>query len=310
MPPSRPKPSEVAAETKKNEIPTIKSEYSHCWPTHSYLWQSPVAQISLPRQVDLTSAPDFFVVDDDPVNYAIQFGDWDTAVVGYEERLCRRSNLSATLGTPGPGSAVASNYPIPSEGGIYSEFVVVFRGPHDAYEKLPQWNALPVISIPAARWPKLSHGGTKYAFPLEREMVMNKIRAGLLMCAEHKYIDVVIMDFGLGNSNRNPPQEIAEMWRDVFLWDPVLRGRFANVAFVFEDPYQSTTKLIMDDIAKKSKGGSSSKKSKSSSVSSSSSGGHSSPSDYDIFRTVFSPQAVQHELTRTDPRCSLSTLTS
>ncbi|KAK6220548.1 hypothetical protein LQW54_001993 [Pestalotiopsis sp. IQ-011] len=287
MPPSRPKPSEVAAETKKNEIPTIKSEYSHCWPTHSYLWQSPVAQISLPRQVDLTSAPDFC----------------------YEERLCRRSNLSATLGTPGPGSAVASNYPIPSEGGIYSEFVVVFRGPHDAYEKLPQWNALPVISIPAARWPKLSHGGTKYAFPLEREMVMNKIRAGLLMCAEHKYIDVVIMDFGLGNGNRNPPQEIAEMWRDVFLWDPVLRGRFANVAFVFEDPYQSTTKLIMDDIAKKSKGGSSSKKSKSSSVSSSSSG-HSSPSDYDIFRSVFSPQAVQHELTRTDPRCSLSTLTS
>jgi hypothetical protein len=205
---------------------------------------------------------------------------------------------------------VASNYPIPSEGGIFSEYVVVFRGPHDAYKKLSQWVDLPVVSIPAARWPKLSHGGTKYAFPLEKEMVMNKIRAGLRICAYYDFTSVVIMDFGLGNSNRNPPREIAEMWRDIFLWDPELRGRFEYVAFVFEDQYQSTTKLILDDIAKKSKVGSSSKKSKSSSSSGSSSSSQSSPSDHDIFRSVFAPEEIQRVLTRTDPRCSLSTLTS
>jgi hypothetical protein len=50
-------------------------------------------------------------------------GDWETGVVGYEERLCRRSNLSATLSTPGPGSLTSSNYPIPCEGGILSDSV-------------------------------------------------------------------------------------------------------------------------------------------------------------------------------------------
>ncbi|ETS85138.1 hypothetical protein PFICI_03163 [Pestalotiopsis fici W106-1] len=336
MPPARPKPSDVAAETKKNEIPAIKSQYSHVWPCHSYLWHSPATQIQLQRELNQSLLPPSFSVHHaDPVDFAIEWershkaagnetrvpficaandrrpgGDWETGVIGYEERLCRRSNLSATLATPGPGSTVASNYPIPSEGGIYSQFVVVFRGPHDAYEKLPQWASLPVISIPAARWPKLSHGGTKYAFPLEREMVMNKIRAGLLICAGQGFSQVVIMDFGLGNSNRNPPQEIAEMWREVFMWDPEIRGHFSHVAFVFEDPYQSTTKLILDDIAKKSKGGSSSKKSKSSSSSSSSSSTHSSPSDYDIFANVFCSQAIQQEVARIDPRFSLSTLTS
>ncbi len=40
-----------------------------------------------------------------------------------KERLCRRSNLSATLATPGPGSYVDMHYPIPIEGGILSENV-------------------------------------------------------------------------------------------------------------------------------------------------------------------------------------------
>ena len=51
-------------------------------------------------------------------------GDWETGVVGYEERLCRRSTLSATIATPGPTKyAPESHYPIPLEGGIYSDRV-------------------------------------------------------------------------------------------------------------------------------------------------------------------------------------------
>ncbi len=69
-------------------------------------------------------------------------GDWETGVVGYaasrvhliplppgvtpntkQERLCRRSNLSVTLATPGPNSYADENYPIPIEGGILSETV-------------------------------------------------------------------------------------------------------------------------------------------------------------------------------------------
>lgn len=51
-------------------------------------------------------------------------GDWETGVVGYEERLCRRSTLSATIATPGPASYVTgSHYPLPWAGGIYSDRV-------------------------------------------------------------------------------------------------------------------------------------------------------------------------------------------
>lgn len=141
-------------------------------------------------------------------------------------------------------------------------------------------------------------------------MVKNKIRAALRICAFYEYTQLVVMDFGLGNSNRNPPVELGELWREVFLWDPDLRGRFEYVAFVFEDAYQSTTKLILDDIAKKSKGGSSSSKKSKSSSSSSSGSSHSSPSDFDIFQHVFSQGEIQRVLSRTDPRCALSTLTS
>ncbi|KAI1412000.1 hypothetical protein F5Y13DRAFT_50065 [Hypoxylon sp. FL1857] len=359
MPSSKPKPSEVAAETKRHYIPVIKSEYKHQWPTHSYLFQQPLQQIPLQSSMSgfSPSPPEFYVCPGDPVDFTIDWkekvgiripficaandkragGDWETGVVGYEERLCRRSTLSATLSTPGPGSEVESNYPIPSEGGIYSEFVVVFRGPHDQYKKLDQWHDLPVISMPAARWPKLSHGGSKYAFPLEREMVRNKIRAALRICVYYEHRTVVIGDFGLGNGHRNPPQELAELWRDVFLYDPDIRGRFDYVAFVFEDQYQSTARLILDDIAKKSKSGGSSShhhsshshghghhssisggggskgksraSSTSSSVSSSSAPG-TTPSDFEIFSRVFDHGEIQNVMSRPDPRYGISMLTS
>ncbi|KAI0015770.1 hypothetical protein F4780DRAFT_45203 [Xylariomycetidae sp. FL0641] len=335
MPSSKPKPSEVAAETKRHYIPVIRTEYANQWPTQSYLFQKPLEQIPLQPLGPLRPPPEFYVRPGDPVDFTVEWmqrvndripficaandkrpgGDWETGVVGYEERLCRRSNLSATLGTPGPGSELDNNYPIPSEGGVYSEFVVVFRGPHDQYKKLDQWYDLPVVSMPAARWPKLSHMGSKYAFPLERDLVKNKIRSALRMCVYYGHTSVVIGDFGLGNGHRNPPQELAELWRDVFLYDPDIRGRFNHVAFVFEDLYQSTARLILDDIAKKSKGHhSSSSKGKSKSHGSSSASSSSStptvPSDFEIFQHVFDPTEIQAVMSRPDPRYGISMLTS
>lgn len=74
--------------------------------------------------------------------------------------------------------------------------------------------------------------------------------------------------------------------------------------------YQSTTRLIMEDIAKKSKGSSSASKSKSKSHSSSSVPTSATPSDYDIFRSVFDESTIQSVLARPDPRCNISMLTS
>jgi hypothetical protein len=154
--------------------------------------------------------------------------------------------------------------------------------------------------------------GSKYAFPIERDLVKNKTRAALRICAYYGHRSVVIGDFGLGNGHRNPPQELAEIWREVFLYDPDIRGRFDHVAFVFEDVYQSTAKLILDDIAKKSKHGHSSSskgKSKSSSSSSSHSADPATPTDFEIFQHCFSASTIHSIMNRPDPRYDISMLT-
>jgi len=143
-------------------------------------------------------------------------------------------------------------------------------------------------------------------------MVKDKLRSALRICAYSGYANVVIGDFGLGNGYRNPPQELAELWREVLLYDPDLRGRIRQVAFVFEDASQSTTQLILDDLAKKSKSGSSSSKSKSKSKSSSSGSSSSlsssAPTDYQIFHHVFSDREVQRVLSQPDSRYGFDTL--
>ena len=168
-----------------------------------------------------------------------------------------------------------------------------------------------MVSVPPPRWPKLTQNGTKYSFADEREMVKEKLRGALRICAYNNYSTVVIGDFGLGNGYRNPPQELAELWREVCLYDPDLRGRIRCVAFVFEDPTQSTMQLILDDIAKKAKGsssGSSSRsKTKSSSFSSSSSAGN-SPTDIQIFSQVFDNTEIQRFLAQPDARYGLNNL--
>ncbi|KAI0475364.1 hypothetical protein GGR56DRAFT_509463 [Xylariaceae sp. FL0804] len=334
MPSSKPKPSEVAAETKRHYIPLIIRDYAHQWATYSWLYAAPLNQLTLPAVSGLGPPPQFVIYPGDPVDYAINWkqrtgngvpficaandkrpgGDWQTGVIGYEERLCRRSTLSATLSIPGPQSTNSSHYPIPSEGAIYSPSVVVFRGPHDHYQKLDCFYDLPVLSLPATRWPKLSQMGQKYAFPIERDLIKNKIRAALWICLYNGHSSIVIGDFGLGNGHRNPPQELAEIWREIFLYDPDIRGRFQYVAFVFEDVYQSTAKLILDDIAKKSRGGhsgSSKGKSKShSSSSSSSASGPGVPTDMEIFQHIFSAGEIHGVISRPDPRYGISMLTS
>ena len=182
--------------------------------------------------------------------------------------------------------------------------------------------------MPPQRWPKLSPGGCSYSFETEREISKAKIRGALRVCAHHGYTHIVIGDFGLGNSYRNPPFELAGIWREVLLYDTDLRGQFDGVAFVFEDDRISTSRLIADNISKKSSkaaggsGGSSgsgssgsSSKSKgkgssSSSSASSSSGAQSADywTDFNVYRWSFSPEEIQRVLTERDPRCGIDSM--
>lgn len=352
----RPRPSEVASDTKRNFIPLVKAHYGDVFPPYSMLYQRPTEQLPLARRTLSTRPPIFHLEAGDPVTQALLHaavdsdgsemsggsrvrvpficaanehrpgGDWETGCSGYEEKLCRRSNLSATLSSPWPDTH-QSNYPIPSRGAILSDHVVVCRGPHDSYERLESWYDLPVISVPPTRWPKLKEGGSKYSFVQERDMIREKIRGALRICLFNGYDRVVIGDFGLGNGYRNPPQELAEIWREAFLLDPDLRGQFSYVVFVFEDPDQSTTRLILDEMARKeskrtvkvkvggmghkSGGGRSCKSSPPGSSSRCERGaGTAAPTDLAVFQYVFDPAEVQRVLSERDPRYTLDMITT
>lgn len=189
---------------------------------------------------------------------------------------------------------------------------MVFRGQHDKYERRDpdEWQSLPVCSVPPTRWPKLTNGGTTYSFADERELVKDKMRGALRICVYNGGHNIVIGDFGLGNSYRNPPQELAELWREVLLYDPELRGRISCVAFVFEDPHQSTVQFILDDIAKKSRSGGGSKSKIKPSSSSSNARMAGVPTDLDIFCQVFDEQEIQRYAAQRDARYGLDNLLS
>ncbi|KOS17761.1 hypothetical protein ESCO_002792 [Escovopsis weberi] len=331
------RPSEVAADTKRNFIPLIKANYAEVFPPYSILYRHPSAQLDIKRKPS-TRPPAFQIQIGDPVMQAIYSGavdsqkseaagggrtrvpficaanerrpggDWETGCAGYEEKLCRRSNLSATLGSPWPHAGEVSNYPIPSVGGILSDSVVVCRGPHERYERLDRWFDLPVISVPPTRWPKLMDNGTKYSFAEEREMIREKIRGALRICLYNNYDRVVIGDFGLGNGHRNPPQELAEIWRDIFLFDPDLRGQFLYVIFVFEDPMQSTARLIHEEMAKKDRKSISSSRTRIRVDPMSPDGLY--PTDMGIFENVFDQDEIARVLRQPDPRYGLDMITS
>ncbi|KAL8376897.1 hypothetical protein RB595_007838 [Gaeumannomyces hyphopodioides] len=277
----KPKASEIAHETRRTIIPLIRSKYADRWKTYSYYYQQPMSQITLPPPEYLVEPTPFAVFVGDPVNYALHWmeaqspstrvalvcaanekragGDWVTGVAGYEERLCRRSTLSATLETPGPGSPTPDAFPMSTAGGIFSENVVVFRTEKDRSEPLDEelWRDLPVCSVPPVRWPKvnINAGWLQYSFADERIMMRDKIMGALAICLANGIANIVVGDFGLGNGYRNPPYETAAMWNEAVNGDPAIRGRIHNIAFIFEDGCQSTQRLILDDLAKKQRRG-------------------------------------------------------
>jgi len=56
---SKPKPSEVAAETKKHYTPLIRKQYSGRWNLYSYYFEQPLRQCTLGQQQASVSPPAF-----------------------------------------------------------------------------------------------------------------------------------------------------------------------------------------------------------------------------------------------------------
>jgi len=162
--------------------------------------------------------------------------------------------------------------------------------------------ALPIISVCPVKRPKLDSSGKKYSFKQEKELMRDKIRTALRIAVYYGHTKLCIGTFGLGPGFRNPPEEVALMWRDALLRDPEFVGHFEDIVFAFDAPEGASLSS------------SSSKSSSSKSKSSSSSGKSTAAADLDIFRHVFKP-AVIHDAFKTpmqiySPTPSTSTTSS
>ncbi|PQE23664.1 Mitochondrial chaperone bcs1 protein [Rutstroemia sp. NJR-2017a BVV2] len=243
MPPAKLKPSEIAAEAKKTYIPYIRHTFTQ-WPIVSYLCHSDSLQgqpVQTPRQYT------FAFLERDAVDLALEWasseprpipvimpahekrpgGDWEAGVMQPEECLCRRSTLYASLTTPASDNSTPNNYPIPDRAGIFSENVggdkemllltcpVVFRSGPEKYQPWSEYKSLPIISVPTVKRPKLDSSGKKYSFKTERELMKASMKTALRIAIFYQYDKIVIGTFGLGPGFKNPPEEVANLWREL-----------------------------------------------------------------------------------------------
>lgn len=273
MPQAKPKPSDIATEAKKYYFAQAEKRCPDL-PARSIFYPDTAGiQIqpgTVPKQ-KLRVA----VIDGDPLDVALDWhdynqksgghgtshpgheaiplvnmanekragGDWESGLIAPEESLCRRSNLVQALKTPWHRNSHVSHYPIPGDGGIYSPHVVVFRsGPEDGYAPWSRFKNLPVISVAPNRRPKLDETGTDYSFEVERDQMKRKMRSVLRMAAHQHHRDICMGAFGVGPGFRNPPAQIASMWRSLLFEEVEFNGVFANIVFAIEKTSDTTSK--------------------------------------------------------------------
>ncbi|KAG6219321.1 hypothetical protein E4U26_007265 [Claviceps purpurea] len=322
-------------------------------PSWSVGYANPTTDLAISRSTQSTHPPVFRVVAGDPVMVAISNAMHDTTreanqagsegkvrfpfisatykyrpagshpadPPSYEQDLCKRSNLHEALTTLQPGEPLMPLYPVSTAGGIFSNNVLVHTGPGDKSEPLEPPRYLPVISVTSLRRPTVTNNGARYSNKRDKDIMREKIRGALLICLYHNYDRVVIGDFGMGNVYHNPPQLLAEIWRDLFLFDPVIRGHFACVVFAFEDPTQSTTQWFWDQRVKRTQREYKRKQSIKSatdyiipkSTITTAEWSNSlppAPTDMAIFQSVFHRDEIERVLRTPNPRCSIAMMLS
>lgn len=150
-------------------------------------------------------------------------GGWLSGARAQEEALCRRSTLTASL--------KQSFYPTPANAVIYSPAVIVFRKSvkdgHGLMD-LSDTDTLPlvsVVSMAAQRRPEVIRGADsamKFANPNDRNLTKEKMRIILRLSAWKRHRKVVLGALGCG-AFRNPAEEVADCWAEVFS-EPEFRG--------------------------------------------------------------------------------------
>lgn len=169
---------------------------------------------------------------------------------------------------------------------------VVFRDGPDKYQPYEQYKALPIISVPPVRRPKLDSSEKNYSFTQEKDEMKEQLRTALRIAVWAKHYKICIGSFGLGPGFKNPPEEVAIMWKELLLDDSEFFGFFSDVVFAFESPEGPASSTTSSSSSSKPSSKSSKSSSSRSSSSRSSSSKHNFREDLDVFRRVFNPAAL------------------
>jgi uncharacterized protein (TIGR02452 family) len=135
-------------------------------------------------------------------------GGWRKGATAQEESLFYRSLYYLALED-------RCFYPLALYSAIYTPKVFFFRSKQlDGYKILPyeECSFISCLAMPALRKPVLSANG-KYTSQ-HRKVMTEKIRGIFKIAALHKHDAVVLGAFGNG-AFRNPPQDVAEIFREV-----------------------------------------------------------------------------------------------
>ncbi|KAK2749869.1 hypothetical protein FQN57_005285 [Myotisia sp. PD_48] len=182
-------------------------------------------------------------------------GGWLRGASAQEEELCRRSTLSESL--------KREFYPIPHGAAIYTDALVVFRSSRATGHKLQDLNepdscpVLSAISIAALVRPAVKDSfavsfkndnqedpenqcATKlnrkiYANEEDRNIMKEKMRLILRISIWKGHRKIVLGAFGCG-AFRNPKEEVADCWAEVFGEPEFQGGWWKDVVFAVLDP--------------------------------------------------------------------------
>jgi uncharacterized protein (TIGR02452 family) len=160
-----------------------------------------------------------------------------------EENLFRRTNLFLSLYQFAPYADEygikkhEKSYPLDRDtGGIYSGDITVFRGSEkNGYCLLKKPFIVSFVTVPAIRSPELiERNGKLYIADNLVEPAKEKIRTIFRITGKYKHDSLVLGAFGCG-AFANPPNHIAELFKEVFLEKEFI-NRFKFIVFsIYED---------------------------------------------------------------------------
>ena len=148
-------------------------------------------------------------------------GGWRNGAGAQEESLFRRTNYLHSLIDP-QRLGSKKRYPLAEFGGVYSPGVLSFRANEaSGYAFLPAPEPYSFIAAAAINRPRLVQvsRGRKRLEPKSASKTKRKLGAVLSIGLDHGHDAIILSAFGCG-AFKNPPEQIAEIFKELLIADP------------------------------------------------------------------------------------------